>query len=279
MRAEGSGRHRSGQAAVVGWARHTPARLPRVGRRGVFLQQGLEQGGPAAEAEPLREEAQLLEELAPGACQLAAAPPPLAGTVLDLVQREREQVQRREQVGEALAAVPEVALEVVAVARQAVEPFVLDLPAGAADPCDLRHVVGRDLQAGEERVRVGALAVTLDHELDPAAQYGGGAVAERHSVQPAVAVPLDLLLVVAGLDPAAGMDEVVMQHFVQALVGTGLADEDEVRPEVVDELAEGLVLFFSLFQWILPNYSMNSSGRCSNWFTTAGENWGRVKAL
>ena len=34
----------------------------------------------------------------------------------------------------------------------------------------------------------------------------------------------------------------------------------------------GQVLFFSLFQWILPNYSMNSSGRCSNWFTTAGEN-------
>ena len=156
------------------------------------------------------------------------------------MQREREQVQRREQVGEALAAVPEVALEVVAVARQAVEPFVLDLPSGSADPCDLRHVVGRDLQAGEERVRVGALAVTLDHELDPAAQYGGVAVAERRSVHPAVAVPLDLLLVVAGLDPAAGMDEVVMQHFVQALVGTGLADEDEVRPEVVDELAEGL---------------------------------------
>ena len=32
------------------------------------------------------------------------------------------------------------------------------------------------------------------------------------------------------------------------------------------------LLFFSLFQWILPNYSMNSSGRCSNWFTSAGEN-------
>ena len=32
-----------------------------------------------------------------------------------------------------------------------------------------------------------------------------------------------------------------------------------------------LVLFFSLFQWILPNYSMNLSGRCSNWFTTVGE--------
>ena len=35
--------------------------------------------------------------------------------------------------------------------------------------------------------------------------------------------------------------------------------------------AQDLVLFFSLFQWILPNYSMNLSGRCSNWFTTAGE--------
>ena len=60
-------------------------------------------------------------------------------------------------------------------ARQAVEPFVLDLPAGAADPGDLRHIVGRDLQAGEERVRVGALAVTLDHELDPAASAGQAA--------------------------------------------------------------------------------------------------------
>ena len=47
----------------------------------------------------------------------------------------------------------------------------------------------------------------------------------------------------------------------------------------IDDLNDAYVLFFSLFQWILPNYSMNSSGRCSNWFTTAGENWGRVKAL
>ena len=41
--------------------------------------------------------------------------------------------------------------------------------------------------------------------------------------------------------------------------------------QLLEELAPR-VLFFSLFQWILPNYSMNSSGRCSNWFTTAGEN-------
>ena len=39
-----------------------------------------------------------------------------------------------------------------------------------------------------------------------------------------------------------------------------------------DPGARAALLFFSLFQWILPNYSMNSSGRCSNWFTIAGEN-------
>ena len=76
--------------------------------------------------------------------------------------------------------------------------------------------------------------MALDHELDPAAQHGVVAVADRHSVHPAVALQLDLLLVVAGLAPAAGVDEVVMQHFVQALVGTGLTDKDEVRPEVAD---------------------------------------------
>ena len=48
----------------------------------------------------------------------------------------------------------------------------------------------------------------------------------------------------------------------------------ELDPRLVPERRRGTpaVLFFSLFQWILPNYSMNSSGRCSNWFTTAGEN-------
>ena len=49
--------------------------------------------------------------------------------------------------------------------------------------------------------------------------------------------------------------------------------------QFVELESDGYLLFFSLFQWILPNYSMNSSGRCSNWFTTAGENWGQVKAL
>ena len=134
---------------------------------------------------------------------------------------------------------PEIALDVVAVARQAVEAL-LDFPSGPACARDLRHVGGRDLQAGEERVEVGALAVALDHELDPAAHDGVVAVADRHSVHPAVAVPLDLLVAVAGLDPAAGVDEIVMENFLQALVGTGLTDEEEVRSEVADQSAQGL---------------------------------------
>ena len=90
----------------------------------------------------------------------------------------------------------------------------IDLPAGASGPCDGGHVVGPDLQAGEERVRVGALAVALDGELDPGPQDGVVAVADRQPVHPAEAVPLDLLVAVAGLDPAAGMHEVVVQQFV-----------------------------------------------------------------
>ena len=160
--------------------------------------------------------------------------------VLDRMQRKGEQVQRGEQVGQALAAVPEVALEVVAVACQAVESLLLDLPAGSSGPRNCRHVVGRDLQAGEERVRVGALAVALDGELDPGPLHGVVAVADRQPVHPAEALGLDLLLAVAGLDPAAGMDEVVVEEFVQALVRTGLADEKEVRPEVEDQPAQGL---------------------------------------
>jgi hypothetical protein len=46
------------------------------------------------------------------------------------MQREGEQVRRGKPVGQALAATPEVALDVIAVARRTVEAF--DLPAGAS---------------------------------------------------------------------------------------------------------------------------------------------------
>lgn len=56
-----------------------------------------------------------------------------------------EQVQRGEQAGHALAAMPGVAIDVVAVARQALGALALDLTAVASGPCDGGHVVGRDL--------------------------------------------------------------------------------------------------------------------------------------
>ena len=115
----------------------------------------------------------------------------------------------------------------------------LDPPLGSADPCDCGHVVGRDLQAGEERVGIRALAVALGRELDPGPDDRIVAVADRRPVHPAEALPLDLLLAVASLNPAAGMDEVVVQQLVYALVGAGLADEQEIRLEVQDQPTQG----------------------------------------
>ena len=59
-------------------------------------------------------------------------------------------------------------------------------------------------------------------------------------MHPAEAVVLDLLLAVAGLDPARGADELVVRQFVQPLVRVGFADEEEVGSEIENEAAEGL---------------------------------------
>lgn len=80
----------------------------------------------------------------------------------------------------------------------------------------------------EVRVAVGALALALDLKLDPAAQHGVVNVVDRQSVHPVAAMELALLSVVANLDPAGGVDAVLIQEFVQVLVRTGFADEAEV---------------------------------------------------
>ena len=114
---------------LVGWqvaSRGRAGGRPGSGRRRAFPRGGLEQGGPAAEAEPLREEAQGREEVAPRAGPSPALPPHVRDAVQHCMQRESEQVQRGQQVDQALAAMPEVALDVIAVARQGFEAFVLD---------------------------------------------------------------------------------------------------------------------------------------------------------
>ena len=111
----------------------------------------------------------------------------------------------------------------------------------------------------------------------------------------AVGEQTQLLLLDAVLHLAAGAVDLLVQplrrlDFGEFQVGhhearigalpqvLGLADHAPLAApravRAIAELAEAAhrLLFFSLFQWILPNYSMNSSGRCSNWFTTAGEN-------
>ncbi len=94
------------------------------------------------------------------------------------------------------------------------EGLVLDLPAGSSEAGNPGHVLGGDLQAGEEGVVVGGLALALDLELDPGSLHGIVGVADRQAVHPAIALQLDLAFVVAGADPAGRVGEVVMDQFV-----------------------------------------------------------------
>ena len=50
---------------------------------------------------------------------------------------------------------------------------------------------------------------------------------------------LDLLVAVAGADPAGGPDAAVGELLVSGLVAAGLTDEEEVRAEAGNEFAEG----------------------------------------
>lgn len=191
-------------------------RAPAAGTPGPagWVQDEPQQRGPVREPEHLREHAQLVEEAAAGAGLAPALLPQVGDAIQDLVQREGEQVQRREQVRQTVLAVPEVVLEVVAVARQAIEGLILDLPPGAARTGDRGHVVGVDLEAGEERIVVGALAVALDLEVDPGALQGVGAGAHGHVLAPLVAMELDLPVAVAGADPVGGVDAAVGELLV-----------------------------------------------------------------
>lgn len=94
---------------------------------------GLQQSRPVGEAEPLRQEAQGLEELAPRARCLAALPPQLGDAVQHGMQRKSEQVQRGEQVGQPVAPVPEVALLAHSDCRNAIRRETLPCSSGLLD--------------------------------------------------------------------------------------------------------------------------------------------------
>ena len=77
---------------------------------------------------------QVLEEVAARDEPRAGLTPQAAQAVEHGVEGEGQQVDHRQQVGQAFGAVPEVVLEMVALAREAVETFVLD-------KCELRRNV------------------------------------------------------------------------------------------------------------------------------------------
>ena len=85
------------------------------------------------------------------------------------------------------------------------------------------------------------MAVARKREFDPSPHDRIVTVANRQPVvHPPETLPLDLLVAIAGLYPAAGVNELVVQALVDQLVGTGLTDEQDVRAEVQDRSAQGL---------------------------------------
>ena len=108
------------------WARGT-------GRR-PFLEQRLEQRGPVREIAVLCQGLQVAEEVASRDEPGPGLVPQAVQAVEHGVEGEGEQVDHRQQVGQTGLAVPEVVLQVVALAREAVEGLVFD-------KCELRSYV------------------------------------------------------------------------------------------------------------------------------------------
>src|SRR5512134_538481 len=104
----------------------------RSGRRFLRVGDDGEQGLPIWEDDVCRDGAQMLEEAVLGAAGGERGAPREDTEIGDRVEREGEQIEADQEVGQGLLAVAEVVLEVVAFGLEHVEGLVLDLPAGAA---------------------------------------------------------------------------------------------------------------------------------------------------
>ena len=88
------------------------------------------------------------------------------------------------------------------------------LPSRTARPGDLGHVVGGEIEAREERIAAGALAVSTVLDLDPIPPQSVLAGEHLHVVPPPDAPFLDPPLVDARAGPAGGPDAAVGEHLV-----------------------------------------------------------------
>ena len=135
---------------------------------------------PVGERVVFGDGAQVLEQAHSRAEPLAGLLPECFGEFAGGVQREGEQVEDDEHVGEGLGAVAEVVFEVVAVLLEDIEGFVLDLPSGAGAVDEFGDVGAVDGQVGDEGAAVGDGAVgSHAGDLEPVHAQGVVAVAQR----------------------------------------------------------------------------------------------------
>src|ERR1700761_5772997 len=84
----------------------------------------------------------------------------------------------------------EIMFEVIAFGFKDVEFFVFDFPAGTAASSGFGDVMGSDRKIGYETVVIGDLAAVgaADFDVEPVDVEGILAVAQRHVMEPAIAI-------------------------------------------------------------------------------------------
>ena len=208
-------------------------------RGGAAVGEQAHQRSPVGERVVFGDGAQVLEQAHSRAEPLAGLLPECFGEFAGGVQREGEQVEDDEHVGEGVGAVAEVVLEVVTVLLEDIEGFVLDLPSGAGALGEFGDVGAVDGQAGDEGAAVGDGAVgSRAGDLEPVDAQGVVAIAQRQVGHPAVVVDASPRPG-AGADAAGGRTDAV-EVLVEGLMAGRLGGEQEVAAAVEHGPAHGL---------------------------------------
>ena len=82
------------------------------------------------------------------------------------MEGECKQIQRQQQIGQALMSVSEVVLHMIAVVFRQVKGFIFDFPSSPARRCELLDIVTVDLQIGDETIAVGDFGISFSNNLN-----------------------------------------------------------------------------------------------------------------
>ena len=201
--------------------------------------EGLEEAVPRGKKEVGGQGAKVTEESDSGAGGFDGGFPGDVGEFGGQMDRECDQIERDEDRREVVFPVAEIVFEIVPLRFQGVERLVLDFPPRPSGGGEFLDVVGVDRQIGDEAVAIGDLAVGIaDDDFQPIDFERVLAVANGHARHPAPSVGEALFSTLHGLGQRRNLD--ADQVLVSRLVAVGFADEQKVRADGPDRLADGL---------------------------------------